>query len=48
MQPAQDEIEDEYCYCCGRGDGTLVPCPRCGEALCQDCLDDGAHLCEVE
>lgn len=43
-------IEDEVCcWCCGRGDLTLLDCPLCGVLLCQDCMPPfGAHICETD
>ena len=41
--------DGHFCYCCGRGNRTLTPCPQCGEMLCQDCAPDfGGHVCESE
>jgi len=35
------------CVCCNRGNVKAVPCPICGEPICQDCAPDfGAHVCE--
>ncbi|GLR12893.1 hypothetical protein GCM10007907_16830 [Chitinimonas prasina] len=33
-----EDTHGETCvHCCGRGDITVVPCPRCGGAGCDDC-----------
>ena len=45
-----DGWEDkETCYCCGRGDMVVQPCPQCGKTLCQDCMPPfGGHVCELD
>lgn len=49
MAEIADPIEDEYCYCCGRGSVVVQPCPQCGELLCQDCAPPfGGHVCEPD
>jgi hypothetical protein len=41
--------EGVYCTCCGLGGVKVVPCPNCGELICQDCTPPfGAHVCEIE
>ena len=40
--------EETCCQACGRGDLTLLACPRCDELLCQNCLDEDAHVCEPD
>ena len=43
------EEEDDFCYCCGRGNRTLTPCPKCGEMLCEDCTPPfGPHVCDLD
>jgi len=47
------EIEDwednePCCACCERSGLTLLACPRCGDLLCQDCLDEDKHTCEPD
>jgi len=45
----QDDEEDRFCFCCGRGDKGLAPCPQCGKMLCQDCAPPfGGHVCEPD
>lgn len=44
-----EDEEDHFCYCCGRGDMTLTPCPKCGVMLCQSCaVPFGPHVCELD
>ena len=45
----KDDEEDHFCFCCGRGDKGLEPCPQCGKMLCQDCVPPfGGHVCEPD
>lgn len=44
FQYIEENWEAEVCACCGSARNTVVPCPKCGEKCCQDCLD-GPHTC---
>lgn len=35
---------DDWCGRCGSQMAGLIPCMRCGDAFCEDCLDE-RHLC---
>ena len=34
------------CYECGEDAIQCARCPRCGEIICKECLDNGNHECE--
>ena len=44
-----DSDDSGRCTSCGSRLDTIVPCPNCGEMLCQDCLPPfGSHSCDPD